>query len=228
MLKVSNLTGFGGARGAEPATTLTQVASATAANSTTIVCPGTVQAGDLLVLWDRSEQVAAPPVASVIPAGFTSINDQQGPVGGFAHMIMSCKIADGSEAGANLTGMSGTEYAHKALYVFRGDKPISAINIQDSSSSDETGSNPAAIVLNASGGAVPLVVLAGYTVYQGGGGTIVVDPRSFSPAKDGEINPHGSLYLAYKIYNTSPADVTIDMDDEGGENCLTGCFISCS
>ncbi|HWE21758.1 MAG TPA: hypothetical protein VG758_32045 [Hyphomicrobiaceae bacterium] len=51
-----------------------------------------------------------------------------------------------------------------------------------------------------------------------------------TPAKDGEINVVlGALnaYLAYKIYNSSPVNVTVDMDDEG-TNELYSCYVSCS
>jgi len=60
-----------------------------------------------------------------------------------------------------------------------------------------------------------------------------VNPRTFNPAKDGEIQATAvdgpeDLWLAYKIYNSSPADVSIDMDDEGLFNALVSCYIQCT
>ena len=55
-----------------------------------------------------------------------------------------------------------------------------------------------------------------------------------SPAKDGEIqSDEGGIeffdnWLAYKIYNSSPADASVDMDDESSENYLSSFFIECS
>jgi hypothetical protein len=109
----------------------------------------------------------------------------------------------------------------KALYVFRGNAPItmaSALSIASTFIAED----PAPQVVSASGGVVPLIVLCGYR------GALDVDPRSFTPSKDGEINPTTTVYLAYKIYNSSPADVTVDMDDEGNGNALVSCYIQCS
>ena len=59
-----------------------------------------------------------------------------------------------------------------------------------------------------------------------------VNPRTFtvggSAAKDGETQATGGSadnWLAYKIYNSSPADVVIDQDDEGDNNALVSCYI---
>lgn len=50
-------------------------------------------------------------------------------------------------------------------------------------------------------------------------GINAVDPRSLSPARDSEINLTNYLCFTYKIYNSSPADVAVDMDDDG---CMKG------
>ena len=46
-----------------------------------------------------------------------------------------------------------------------------------------------------------------------------------SPAKDGEVANGTTPYLAYKVYNSSPANVSVDMDDEGDGNTLQSCYI---
>jgi hypothetical protein len=208
------------ASGAAPLT-LTQVLSATSTAST-IAVPGGVIPGDLIVLWDASANASGAP-ASVVPGGFTNIVENSvGGTGGL-RCIISAKIAVGTEGGTNLTGLNGSVNRPKDLYVFRGSSPLTAFLAVDPAS-EVTQNNPAAQVVNASGGTPPLIVIAGYYCGQ----TASVDPRSFSPAKDGEINATAYSYLAYKIYNTSPADVTVDQDDETGSNQLASCYIQCS
>jgi hypothetical protein len=36
------------------------------------------------------------------------------------------------------------------------------------------------------------------------------------------------LWLAYKIYNSAPANVVIDMDDEGDDQMIHGAYMACS
>jgi hypothetical protein len=220
MLMVTQLTGFGA--GGEPPLTLTQVLSATA-NAATIAVPGGVLAGDLLVLWDGSANLNVPP-ASVVPSSFTPVIDNAVDLGAAGiRGVLSAKIAAGTEGGTNLTGMNGSVNEPKMLYVFRGSRPIAAF-LAGSTASEITNDSISPQVVAAAVGASPLIVLAGYYTGQVGS----VDPRTFSPAKDGEINATAYAYLAYKIYNSGPADVTVDMDDEGGSNMLASCYIACS
>jgi hypothetical protein len=201
--------------------TLSQVASATS-TSATITGPAGITAGDLLVLWDTAASFASVPTV-VVPTGFSSISNQNNGTNNRA--ILSAKIADGSEASASITGMNGDSANLKSLYVFRGSVPLTAFVANDVGQ-EITANNPSAQTCNASGGAVPLVVIGAYR------SPGVIDPRTFtvggSDAKDGEINPAATNYLAYKIYNSAPADVTIDMDDEGSINVLVSTYITVS
>jgi hypothetical protein len=209
-------------------TTLTQVLSATDSAGATMTLPVGIQAGDLIVLWDHAVSAATPVTA--VPSGFNSIaNDTVGD--GFNRVILSYKVAVGTESGATITGMTNNGTAVdlvKLVYVFRGNQPIKAVNVV-SAAIDSIHTNPTAQVVSSGSGKAPLVVIGAYSCYDG-----TINPRSFTPAKDGEINVTGSTqarvqsYLAYKIYNSAPADVTIDMDDEGNGNSLASCYISCS
>ena len=88
---------------------------------------------------------------------------------------------------------------------------------------ETTDGNPSAQVVGASSGTPPLIVIGAY------GTTGTVDPRTFSTTKDGEITADSfNAYLAYKIYNSSPQDSSIDMDDEGDANILQSCYLACS
>lgn len=225
MLLVNQLNGFNVGGGAGP-TTLTQVASATA-NAASVTGPADIQAGDLLVLYDVAYTGAPGNPTTAVPSGFTVINNSTG-LAADTRLISSYKIADGSEASASLTGMDGADSESKMLYVFRGNVPITSVSALDVAQQGTSG-NPTAQVVNASGGTPPLIVFGCYSTFDA-----IVSPRTFSTTKDGEINanPAGSAnfdnWLAYKIYNTSPADSSIDMDDEGAENYLSSFYIACA
>ena len=192
--------------------------SSASSEAATIIGPADIQAGDLLVLWDVAVRSSGVPPAAV-PTGFTTIVDQNGSIR--IRITLSCKIADGSEASATLTGMTANEQINKLLYVFRGNVPISVATPVDPSFVFNSGGNPAPFVINAAGAAVPLVVVAGYFEYGG-----AVNVRGFSPAKDGEIQlANGDTWLAYKIYNASPADVTLSGNVI---NSIAGCYFLCS
>jgi hypothetical protein len=203
-------------------TTLTQALSAVS-TAPTITGPAGILAGDLLVLVDIAATAGIP--TAVVPSGFNTIANTTDGIA--TRQILSYKVADGSEASASLTGMAVGSGTAKVLVVFRGNVPIATAVAQDAAGEVTTG-NPSAQVANASSGVAPLVVVAGY----GSSGTI--DPRSFSPSKDGEVENQGGAIkavLAWKVYNASPADVTIDMDDESGTsvgNGLQSCYLACS
>lgn len=201
-------------------TTLSIRASATS-TAATITGPASITAGDLLVLWDMATNAATLPT-SVIPTGFTSIVDFT--VGSVRKGIASYKIANGSEASASLTGMNGNTTNDKALYVVQGNQAIASATPTDVGSEGTTG-NPVAQTVTSGSGAAPLIVFGCY------GSSGIIDPRTFTVggvgAKDGEINPDTDLYLAYKIYNSSPADVVVDMDDEG-TNIMASFYIACA
>ena len=206
-----------------PLTTISVHASAVTATQT-VVIPATVIAGDLLVLLDyaRNGNTGAP--TDVVFTNFTRLTTNQlfdTSSTEDERAVLSYKIAVGADAGATITGMTGALQRGKALYVFRGDVPISSVT-PSTVSQQVTSGNPTAQTVAASGGAPPLVILGAYN------STNAVSPRTFTvgglAAKDGEINGVTTSYLAYKIYNASPADASIDMDDEG-TNMLASCYL---
>jgi hypothetical protein len=218
-----DLIGFGVAGSdSAGAMTVSMIDSATS-TAVTITAPAGVVAGDLLVLLDRATSIFSMPTL-VTPTGFTSIVNTVGAA--YDRMNMSYKIAVADDASATVTGMDGADYERKAMYVFRGSSVITTATPYDAAG-EITSGDPADQVVNCSGGAVPLVVIAGYSCYAAAGS---VDPRTFSTTKDGEIAPAGitDFYLAYKIYNSSPADTTVGMADEGSNNILQSCYISVS
>jgi hypothetical protein len=221
MLQASQLHGFN--VGGEVLTTLTQVLSPTTDSSgAAFTLPVGIQAGDLIINFDFARDAGLP--ADATPSGFgvaSSIND-----GAQTRAKLNYKIADGSESGASVNGLDGTAEAH-LVYVFRGNVPITSAVPTDVETAGPTDSNPGALTVNASGANPPLIVIGCY-----GLGLGAIDPRTFSTTKDGEINGGvantATAFLAYKIYNSSPANTSIDMDDEGSDNTLISCYFACS
>ncbi len=211
---------YPGFQGAARVSSITQQASATSSTSS-IVVP-TVIAGDLILFMDLALTVSPPP-SSAVSSGFTSIQDNSVDTGAIAgRQIISLKKADGTESGTSISGMTGSNYL-KIIVTFRGDVAAKLITAFSPQGEGTTG-NPTAQVVPSSGGAVPLVVIAAYF------GDAGVNPRTFSPAKDGEVANGTPIWVAWKIYNvgSTPADVTVDQDDEGTRNILQSCYIQMS
>ena len=221
MLMVNQLIGFG--VGQQSLSELSFVASSTSTAST-ITLPAGIQAGDLIVIYDTAASNNSTVPTSVVPSGFTPALDQDFASSLARRQIVSYKIADGSESSAVVSIMSGTGASSTAALVFRGDAPISSVT-PAGFTSQMTDGNPSAQVIPSGSGAVPLVAVAKWHV--SGSGT-AINPRTMSPSEDGEITIAGSsdYYVKYKIYNSSPADVTVDMDDEGSRNLLSSGYLA--
>jgi hypothetical protein len=218
-----------GAAAAKRSIVLSFIAATTSVNSATITGSASIVAGDVLVLLDSVWNSGALPPASSVPTGFTQITTAAGVAVDRTRMTISFKLATGAEASASITGMTGSGGAAKVLSVFRGAPVVSAISAFDPGQEHTTG-NPTAQTITAGGGVAPLLVIGAYS------GELAVNPRTFtvggSAAKDGETQASGGTFinswLAYKIYNASPADVVVDMDDEGSDNTLESCYLQVS
>jgi hypothetical protein len=217
MLIASALTGFG-AGGREKPSSLSLVASATGFSN--VVIPTAVVADDLLVFLDFALVSSGVPTKVSPGAGWVEIADAT--AGGIeGRLVLYYKRALHSDAGQTVTGMVGDAAAAKALYVFRGDNPINAAQAS-SVAAEATDLSPSSQVVSAASGTPPLVVIAGYAVAPGS-----VASRGFTPAKDGEISVlSGGVWLAYRIYNASPANTTIGKGDDGNNNCLVSTYIA--
>jgi hypothetical protein len=199
-------------------TSITQVLSATSGSGATITFPVGIQAGDLIVLVDYAFNGAAIP-STVTPSGFTIISNVVDALG--TRAILSRKLAAGTESGA-LTCMASTDANQRVMVVFRGNEAAISLTV-GSINGQITDGNPTAQNVTASGGVAPLVIIGAYN------SSGIISPRTFTVggvgAKDGEVDISTRGYLAWKIYNSSPSDASIDMDDEGSGQTLQSCYI---
>ena len=234
MLKVQNLIGFG--VGGSIAKTISifdvnDVAYSSNADGggSTITVPNGVIAGDVIIVRDLICAGTLP--SAVTPSGFTLDSNLSFSNTNQARGTILHKIATGSEGGTTLTLMAtapaSDDITSKELLIVRGSLPITAVGVSTPNTQGTSG-NPNAQNVAASGGVAPLIVLGAYSDAIDGPSLVSagsVGTRSFSPAKDAEVSGYAGSYLAYKIYNSSPADVSIDMNDEGNVNLLQSLYM---
>lgn len=201
---------------------LSRVTSTTSTGST-ITCP-TCQDGDLLVLFDWGEDGSTP--AEVVPTDFTKAYGFSSGTAPRPRGVISFRAVGPGEgatlSGSTITGVNGGTSNWKALQLFRDSAgAISSVQVAVSSPATNTATgDPADIVVPANGQPSPGIIVASY--YAGSG---TVSPRTMSPAKTGEQTVDGDTYCAWKLYDSSPADVTVGMDDEGSLNIVGGAYL---
>jgi hypothetical protein len=221
MFILNQLAGFG-VIPAGGLTSIAQQASASASSGTTITWPA-VAAGDIAVLFDVAANASGFPTA-VTPTGFTNMCNVTGS--SLQRAMMHFKLCDGTETGT-LTCMNGALVNRRSMVTFRGTPAITSATHGGAQNGSIGDTNPGGFTIASGSGVAPLIVVAGYYA------AAAVDPRTFTvggiAAKDGEISFISNFeYQAWKIYLSGPADVTIDMDDEGNRNTIQGAYISVS
>ena len=193
-----------GAAGSAALTTLTFVNSAVS-NAATITIPADAAAGDLAVLFDYSTHGGAT-ITDVTPTNWSSDPSMMGTQTG-GRIRVSYKILVGGDPGSSVTGLNDTNY-NKVMFIFRGDVAITSVTI-GSWHATVTGTDPVSQSVTASGQATPLVVLGG----TGSEGNTAAFTTA-SPAFDATVaTADNNLLGGYKIYNSSPADHTVDSGD---------------
>lgn len=111
--------------------------------STSLVAPMNIQAGDLLLYYNQTENTSA--AAASTPSGFTSIHAvssswvvQPNPEGYTFKARLSYKIADGTEAGATITGMAISTFRNipeQLILVYRSNRPVTSVSLVNWSTS---------------------------------------------------------------------------------------------
>ncbi len=223
MLILNRLSGFGSAGGS--AGLKVEFHSSAASTSTTIGVPASVEAGDLFVCMNHAYGFTGAPT-SVVPSGFTTIINNTAGIDPAHRFILSRKIAIGSEAGSNLSVMSG-DLQRAVLLVFRKTPPISAASHASEGRTGPANPKPADRIITSADGSAPLIAIAFFTA----SGTQGAFTRSLSPAQDGEILATTSNYpcvIQYKIFDSGPSNVTAAMSDGGSANTIISCYIEVS
>lgn len=175
------------------------------------------QAGDILLMSAYGINTAGGPPAEVIASGFTSIMTHTLVNSRISHAY---KIVTGGEAA--LDYINGTTGQRVYLATFRPNSPASAVSINDLDM-QYTDVNPSEQTITSGSGIVPLIVIANFGTQSGS-----LTSQSFSPTQDGTLTDSGLFQLYYKIYNSSPANVTADIGDEGTRNSVVSFYMQVS
>lgn len=175
-------------------------------NANTITIPAGALVGDLAVLFDQ----CFGGTTDVIPTGWTGIATATAGGAGSRGRI-SYKVLVGGDPGASITGLDATS-EDKVMLVFTPSATIATVTVSTWNIAS-TALDPASQSVLASGQATPLVVLGSSSV---NGGTAAF--ATASPAFDATVaTADADLLVGYKIYNSSPADHTIDQNDLGND-----------
>jgi hypothetical protein len=193
--------------------------------SNTITIPSGVMKGDLLVLLDFVKRESGS-VTTLVPSGFTQIaaNDMNITPDGWG-MAASYKIATDGDADTVVAGMN-SDIERKLMTVFRGDRPINKVTVGGAlMRAYRTGTITDTIAGSAS--VAPSVVL-GFLGNSGSSPDLTASPRdnwiTGTGTSGGE--PH-TAWLAWKIYNSAPANMSVRAFTYDLANFQGGCHISC-
>ena len=192
-------------------------------SATTITIPATVIDGDFAVLFDHAGGSSMP--SDVTPSGWTSHANLAGSVSTAADFRYraSYRLLTTALAGTSVTGMVSTGFlSSKIMLVFRPNIPAFTLTLKDPAT-EFTSSDPASQTLTSGSGTNPLVSF-GYV------GSYADSPvfSTASPSFDSQITQGTNSRAGYKIYNSSPSNHTIDMNDLGNHNCLSTFYIEVS
>lgn len=196
------------------------IASAVSA-AASVVAPMDVRKGDILLLMDAP--AAASSIGSYsVPPGFTLL--AQGPASGWeTKCVTSFKVADGTESGATITGMSGPVTDGKVMLQLRGNVMMKGCAVYDhqvSASNGDPGGRTSALSA-LSPASSPILALG--TVQRLG--AVAPAFQATTPAFSAQM-VGGHLRIGYSVYAVgSPVpDQFVDLFSGGtGGNILTVC-----
>jgi hypothetical protein len=202
-------------------TSLTWV-SHSLSEAATIAIPAGAAAGDLGILLDGPSSTSGQPIpTTVVPAGWKELLNYGRAPDSAARMIISTKVLTAGDIGATITGMVGTSLSNKTLIVLRPDKPIN--NVEHASGwNDVTAANPALQIMQPQNSYLPGIALSHITNFSADAnpsGTMVTT-GSYIP---GITANRRKTY--YKIINSAPGDLTIDMGDAGALNAMQSAYV---
>ena len=199
---------------------LTYVNAATGIGTTTrltLTHPSDVQAGDMCVLfhntWDNDSDFV-----DTAPTGFNMINTDPYLYTTATYMAHSVSYNVVANPASSVTlplcngdTQSPDNQGYVALY-FRPFKTISSVNFDSSVNLQETAANPTLQTVRAAGNTPPIIVFAQAK------SLTTIPPFVSSTTFDGFASFNATnidANVGYKIYNTSPVDHDVDMNDNG-------------
>ena len=224
MLQLNQLSGFGA--GGVPPVTWTFVGSCEGTSTTldfSSLSAGAIQENDVALFIDHCG--ATDPPTAVTPSGFTNVINDSGEAEPGTRAMANWKKLAGSEG--SVTGMNASTGGvnpdnNKIGLVFRPSRDFTTLTVSTPQTSGITDANPSSITVDPSADPLASVLIGVAGVYVG-----TATFSTASPAFDAEINiSDNDLRVGYKIYNTSPASHSIDINDLGSCNWLAGFYFT--
>lgn len=198
-------------RKANAAKTLSYITSANSA-AATITIPAAAAIGDIAVLVDKGWGGTNPPT-TVVPTNWTQIDNRSFDTSPGVRSILSYKVLVSGDPGASITGMTATFYLEKLMLIFR-PSASGTVSIANATGA-VVDTNPVAQVVPAN--TSPYIVVGACSSYSAA-------PAWASTWYDATFTKT-YLKLAYKLFNSSPASVSVDTNDAGSGNALQSCAI---
>lgn len=179
-------------------------------NSVTITVPGAV--ADIAFLFQFSENAVGAPV-TVTPAGWTLMQTNVG-VAPSTTVRMSCHMKKlvSADIGAVLTGMNGDVRNDKMIMIFRPNRPIVSLVTEDTNF-QIIATVPTDQSLPAASYPPPIIAAAQYV---SANADAAIAGTGFTPAADGAEDNGTHQRVLYKIYNSSPANITVKGQTDAG------------
>lgn len=187
-------------------------------STSTITVPATAIAGDVAIIFDQTYGSGP----SVTPSGYTQIATNNNGFNNFFRIYG--KVLTGGDAGATVTGASDT-YMGKILYLIRGNVAIASF-ISSTWVHEVTNSDPAGQTVSASGVQTPLVVLG--IAASAGSTTSLSNSPTFDAINNSTfhwLSGSDGTQTGYKIYNSSPANHTVDAGTAGNYTRLSSGYV---
>lgn len=208
-----------------PASKLTAAFVASSTSTThTVPLPTGVQSGDVVVLFAFVMSAVSNSTIPTdgLPTGFTEVANVTGVMNGQgARLKVSAKVLAAADvtAGSVDAAISAADVNSYGMLAFR---PSGAVSVLSPStwSGQLTSGDPTAQTVPASAAAAPVIVFG--WVYMGNNAPAF---STETPAFDETIAISSSRIFAYKIYNTSPADHTVDCIDSSNYNGLASGYL---
>ena len=178
--------------------------------SSTIAVPSGAIAGDWAILFDVGwTPAAADSVSAVTPSGWTNLAN--GTISGadVIRLMTSHVVLTAGMIGSSVIGMN-TDRECKIMIVVRPSTSI-VTTTPSSWNSEVTAGNPSAQTVTASGITTPLVVVAAGASSTGSTAFSTETPAmtNIAVSSGGDV----SLRVGYIIYNSAPANQSIDIND---------------
>lgn len=202
--------------------------SNTSTSSLTITHPATVQAGDLMILfegtWDNDSDYI-----NAVPTNFTEIykNAYLYTTATYMGIAISARILPSTANITTPTPVGTTVDGHhfNALY-FRPSKSITSVTPSSTINNQNTTANPTSQTVSASGGTAPLIVFGLIQTTSGSPAFTAENPEFDNEyTSSGTISTGGAYArVGYKLYNSNPQDHSIDMNDLGTQR-LTSFYL---